>query len=124
MTSVYEDNLIPDSTVLNLSLNSKPVSTNLTLGYAIQAVITGTPNGTFSLEASTDVVPSPFTAAGAQPINWNPIADSSQSATAAGNYYYNVSQVEGFWVRLVYTDLSSGTSTATITKSQINLKGP
>lgn len=96
-----------------------------TFGYSIQAEWTGTPTGTFKLQCSDDPVPqgplsTPLT--GAAPTNWTDVADSSQAVSAAGNYTWNVSNVQYTWVRLVYTDGSSGMSTATF-RARFNSKG-
>lgn len=94
-------------------------------GYSIQVEYTGTPTGTFKLQCSSDPVPQgsssdPLT--GGTPTNWTDIANSSVAVVAAGNYAWNVSDVMYNWVRLVYTDTSGGTSTATF-NARYNGKG-
>lgn len=93
-------------------------------GFCIQAVITGTPTGSFKLQASADPcsqgsLSTPLT--GQAPTNWTDISNSSQSVSAAGTVIFNVSDVHYNWVRVVYTDTSGGASTATFT-ARINVK--
>jgi len=101
--------------ILNASFNSQAISLNQIFGYAIQGVITGTPTGTVSLQASND--PNSIS-----PTNWSTITGTSQSVAAAGTFFYNVADVEYTWMRLVYTDGSSGSSTA-VMNAVFNLKG-
>ncbi len=85
--------------------------------YDMAANITGTPNGTLKLQASNDPetndtmpggVPQP------QPTNWADIQNSTFVAVTGTNMW-NVRAVGYNYVRVVYTDLSSGSSTATMT---------
>jgi hypothetical protein len=102
---------------LNTNINSANMQLLQIYGYCIQAVITGTPNGTFKLQASCD----PFNNQGLV-TNWTDITSSSYTATTAGSYMWNVSDSMYNWVRLVFTDASGGTSTATL-KAVLNAKG-
>lgn len=110
------------STVMNANLTSEAIPLPNIYGFAIQAVFTGTPTGTFKLQASSD----PFKYANAAqpqvPTNWTDIADSSAPVSAAGNYMWNFNGCFFEFVRLVYTDGSSGASTAVL-NATINLKG-
>lgn len=115
-------NIIPPSTVMNTTINSSPTPLLQTWGYAIQVVFTGTPTGTFKLQASCDPIPQARVEVTA-PTNWTDIANSSYAVTAAGDYMWNVFDIAYNYVRVVYTDTSSGTSTAIITVSTINVKG-
>lgn len=75
--------------------------------YTIQAVYTGSPVGTFTLQVSTDQVP---TGVGADPasnvVNWTTYTGSSQAISAAGNFVWNVFPAGYHWVRLLYTKTS------------------
>jgi hypothetical protein len=89
-------------------------------GYSVQLVWTGTPVGTFTLEASND---SPGT--GVQPGNWTPtnwdaISGASKAAGgAAGSHMWDITVAMYKWVRIKYVGTgSSGTVTA-----RINIKG-
>lgn len=122
-------NIIPASTVMNATLNSSALQLENMFGYAIQIVFTGTPTGSFKLQSSCD----PVTAAGQKfgangavtfsPTNWTDIADSTFTVSAAGNVEWNVTDVMYNYVRVVYTDTSSGASTAIITSATFNGKG-
>lgn len=117
---VFNDPLLTNA-VMNTTLTSLGIPLMNTYGYAIQAVYTGTPTGTFKLQASVDPVKDgpPNTP---QPTNWDDITDSSFTVSSAGVYIWNVTDAMYTWVRLVYTDSSGGTSTA-IVNARINSKG-
>lgn len=103
--------------ILNADFNSVPQQLNQMFGYSIQGVITGTPTGTISLQMSDDP-----NSGNINPVNWTTITGTSQSVAAAGTFAYNVSDVEYTWVRLVYVDGSSGSSTAVL-NATVNTKG-
>ncbi len=103
---------------LNANSNSPAVALKSIYMYSMAAIITGTPTGTIKLQASNDpetndTQPSgvPFPA----PVNWVDITGSSFSVVAAGETFWNVSQVAYNYVRVVYTDGSSAASTAVMT---------
>jgi hypothetical protein len=111
---------------MNADFTSTAYQTYDLYGYSIQVEFVGTPTGTFYLECSNDPVPqgpnsSPET--GYMPTNWTIVADSSEQVVAAGDITWNVFDVMYTWVRLVYIDGSSGTSTATF-KGRLNGKAP
>ncbi len=99
-------------------------------GFAIQIVFTGTPNGTFKLQASCDPVPNARETVGANgvvtfsPTNWTDVTNSSFTVVSSGSVFWNYDEtVNWTYVRVVYTDASSGSSTAVITSSRFNGKG-
>lgn len=110
----------------NVLMNTNLVSTAVEIqdiyGYAIQAVFTATPTGTFKLQASAD----PFKyVVGTQPqapTNWVDVQDSSFAVTSSGVYIWNFNGAFYSFVRLVYTDTSGGSSTARLTVT-MNVKG-
>lgn len=111
---------------MNTTINSSAYNVQQSYGVAIQAVFTGTPTGTFKLQASADPATNiqPGQGAGGNPVlDWVDIADSSYSVTAAGNYMWNVFDIMYNFIRLVYTDTSGGTSTAVL-NAVINAKAP
>lgn len=108
--------------VMNTTSSSMGFQIDHQFGYAIQAVWTGTPTGTFKLQCSCDPVPLGATPVYPQPTNWTDIPTSSQTVSAAGNFTWNVWTTMYNWTRLVYTDASGGTSTATMS-AVINTKG-
>ena len=122
--------IIPNATVLNANINSQACQLQDMYGYAIQVVIAGTPTGTIKLQLSCDPVPPKSLVFGSNgsvtytPTNWTDVANSSQSVSAAGSVYWNEPGLAGYnYVRVVYTDGSSGASTATITAATFNGKG-
>jgi len=79
------------------------------IGCAIQLVWTGTPAGTFKLQASLDKT------------NWADVPSMTQAAGgAAGNLLWNVVDLMSPWVRVTYTFTSS---TGTLTVARMNSKG-
>lgn len=121
-------NLIPAGTVMNQNINSSPQQVYSVFSGAIQVVFTGTPTGTFKLQASADSAFSGnATSAGsglnASPVNWTDVSGSSNAVAAAGSLMYNIIEPGYNWLRLVYTDGSGGASTAVITSCTVNGKG-
>lgn len=117
--------LIPSTpvTTLNANYNSTPSVLVDIYGFCVQAIITGTPTGTAKLQASSDTVNrSSGTGVVATPTNWNDIVGSTLTVTSSGVLTWNFNGCFFNFVRLVYTDGSGGTSTATITAT-INTKG-
>ena len=118
-------NIIPANTVMNTTIDSKPMQLLDSFIFNIQIFFTGTPTGTFKLQSSTD--PAAASVAGGQitnlPTNWTDVANSSFSVSAAGNVSWDYSWPGFNWVRVVYTDGSSGSSTAVITSATFNAKG-
>ena len=123
MQTYNKPNIIPASTVMNTTLNSQALQLLNMYGYAIQIVFTGTPTGSFKLQSSCDPIYKGAPGQQATPTNWTDVANSAQSVSAAGNIIWNVSDVLYNYVRVVYTDTSSGSSTAVITVSTFNGKG-
>jgi len=98
---------------MTLDLQSNVYDVRVYDGFSIKAKYTGSPTGTLKLQVSND-----------DPVNggtqeWNDLADSSISVSAAGIYIFNVSVVFFGWVRLVWT-VSSGSGTLT---AKIVIKG-
>lgn len=109
---VFNDQ-ISTAVVLNANRNSPAVPLKSIFMYSIAFNVTGTPTGTVKLQASNDpetndTIPLPA------PANWVDIANSSFSLTASGETMWNVQYVAYNYVRVVYTDSSSGASTATV----------
>lgn len=123
---VYNYPMVMPSTRMNTTILGPAMQLYDMFGCSIQVTWTGVPTGTFKLQASSDPVPqgpasAPLT--NFQPTHWSDITDSPFSVTLAGDYMWNVYDVMYNWIRLVYTDTSGGTSTATITNATFNGKG-
>jgi len=92
------------------SINSTPIDVNQLTNASIQAVFTGSPNGTFKLQFS-DSITEPCNSSS---IVWTDYTGSSQSINAAGNFAWNLLDAGYRCLRLVYTRSSgSGTLNAT-----------
>lgn len=103
------------SQALNVNSNSPFVPLKNIYTYTMAAIITGTPNGTVKLQASND----PETNDGInplfpQPTHWVDISDSTFAVTTSGISFWNVNGIGYNYVRVVYTDVSGGSSTATM----------
>lgn len=87
--------------------------------YAMVAIITGVPTGTIAIQASNDPETndtqynSTNLPPAQGPTNWVTIANSPFTVTTAGEQMWNVNAVGYNYVRVIYTDSSGGTSTAT-----------
>ncbi len=103
---------------MNTTINSTAISLQTTDNFSIQVTFTGTPTGMFKLQASND----PYSTYQQAPTNWTDIESTQQTVAAAGSVMWNYSQAGFNYVRCVYTDGSSGASTATITAASFNGK--
>lgn len=120
MKPVNVPNLYAVGTVLNTTRNSVAQQVYNGFIFSIQVFFSGTPTGSFKLQASSDPA---FSGIPNEPVHWSDIADSTLSVSAAGDVMWNYSNPGFNWVRIVYSDSSGGTSTATITSSTFNMKG-
>lgn len=97
--------------VTNQSMTSNFTSPSQQMTYminaCIQAVFTGTPNGTLSLQVSNDNV------------NYTTYTGSSTAITGAGSFAWLIGDIGFPWVQVVYS-ASSSTGTLSIT---VNGKG-
>lgn len=107
---------------LNASFNGPAMQLENMFGYAIQIEWTGTINGTFKLQASTDDN-EVANHQGTWPLHWTDIPDSDAAITTGDCAFYNVTDVMYNWVRIVFTDASSGSATGVITSATFNGKG-
>lgn len=113
-------NIIPAGTVLNTTRHSMAMQVYNGYNFSIQVFFTGTPTGTFFLEASADPA---FSGIPNEPRNWSTVANSSFAVIAAGNCFWDYAYPGFNWIRVSYTDSSSGASTAIVTVSTANVKG-
>jgi hypothetical protein len=89
------------STDMSASITSQAISVLKHPHAAIQAVCTGSPVGTFTLEASVDGT------------NFATITNSSQAVSGADSVLWNLAGKGFAWVRVVYTR-TSGTGTLAV----------
>lgn len=127
MKPYNEPNIIPVNTVMNATINSMAVQVYNAISFGIQVFFTGTPTGNFKLQASCDSAINAISSGNYSgtnlPTNWTDVANSTFTVSAAGNVEWDYDAPGFNWVRVVYTDTSSGTSTAIITSSTANIKG-
>ncbi len=113
---------------LNANYNSPYQPLKSIYTYTIAAIVSGTPTGSIALQASNDPETndtqynSTNLPPAVGPSNWVTIADSTFVLSAAGETMWNVNAVGYNYVRVVYTDASSGLSAATL-KIIFNGKG-
>ena len=109
-----------------LGVSSNDLTSNITsdalwlahiVNYSIQMTVDGTPNGTFKLQGSNDFggkdADNPSIA------NWADLG-IDVAVTSAGSYVLSDSDCGYRWVRLVWTDSSTGASTVEV---RFNVKG-
>ncbi len=85
--------------------NGTVLNTDQVMFLSAQCTITGTPTGTFKLQASNDPVLKGF------PINWSDIPNATASVAAAGTFLIPKFDIAYQWVRAVYTDTGAGSQT-------------
>lgn len=115
MSGGRKNTLTPISIVTNGNMSSDITSTSLNIQYldyvSIQAVISGTPNGTFDVQISHDN------------SNWTSVPLSGSSSVAAGVpspiIFENIQALPAPYIRLVYVASSgSGTLNASLSARQ------
>lgn len=112
---------ITTAQILNANYSSPYVPLKNIILYTMAANITGTPTGSLKLQASNDPETNDTqynVTAGAppsvSPTNWVDITDSTFAVSASGETMWNVRDIGYNYVRVIYTDSSSGASTATM----------
>lgn len=106
---------IATNIAMNANYTSPYVPLKFIFMYAMAANVTGTPTGIIKLQASNDPETDDTTPlSNRPPTNWVDITNSSFALSASGETMWNVRDVAYNYVRVVYTDSSSGSSTATM----------
>lgn len=103
-----------DATVVSSGIDMQQM-----FGGSIQAVFTGSPVGTLTLEVSNDIVyqiPGGGANLAAGVTTWTTYTGSSQAISAAGDFTYILADSNFRFLRLKYTK-SSGTGSITATFS-------
>lgn len=116
---------------LATSHNFPPVSLLSVVNVGIQAVFTGTPNGTFTLQVSSDKgykdSGPPNTPIESEQFlgisHWTTVANSSFAVVAAGDIFYDYQNAGARWCRVVWTAGGPGSGTPTVTSLRANCKG-
>lgn len=110
-----------DGTDLTSTVLSNPIWLAHIANYSVQITCTGTPNGTFKLQGSNDFGAKDNQPANASITNWADLS-ISQAVTASGSYMLEDADCGYRWVRLVWTDSSSGGGSA-VSSARYNVKG-
>lgn len=119
---VQNENLALNGTDMQSNIASNPIWLGHIVNYSIQLVYTGSPNGSLKLQGSNDEGAKSNNVENVNITNWSDIADTAVSVTAAGSNIYNIQNAGYRWVRLVWTNSSSG-SPSTLTSARYNVKG-
>jgi hypothetical protein len=116
-------NVFAVGTVMDANLHGQAMSVQKITYFSFSVFFTGTPTGTFYLEGSNDpyVIGTP-TNSNQAPTHWSTIQGTSIAVSAAGDVSWDYGGTGYQFVRVSYTDGSSGASNATITWSNFNGK--
>ncbi len=120
---IANDEILDSSEDLSLNFETLGIWLGYVQNYAIQLIFDGSPNGTFTLEASNDQgQPNSGTEIlRADITNWTHVTDSDQSVNSSGNHMWVVENVGYRWVRVKWE--ASGGSTGNLTSVRFNTKG-
>lgn len=118
---IHNNNLILDGTDMTANIVSSPIYVGNIINYSIQLVYTGAPNGAFDIQVSNDKVDSIKDVESSDITNWTTLTTLSETVTTAGNLIIEVPDITYQWIRLIWTDSTSGAST--ITSAIYFLKG-
>ena len=112
---VFNQQITTDQ-ILNANYTSPYVPLKSIVLYTMAANITGTPTGTVKLQASNDPETNDTQPlSNSPPTHWVDITNSTFTVSSSGETMWNVRDIGYNYVRVVYTDSSSGSSTATMT---------
>lgn len=119
---VQNEALTLNGTDMQSNIVSDPVWLGHIVNFSIQLVYTGAPNGSFKLQGSNDEGAKSNNIENVNITNWSDISSTTVNVTSAGSNIYNIENAGYRWVRLVWTDSTSG-SPSTLTSSRYNVKG-
>jgi len=122
---VNNENLLQDSGPLDLSTNQtlEPVWLGHIAQYAVQLAFTGSPNGSFKLQASNDKgrINSATNVVQVSDLAvWTDITGSTALVTAAGDIMWDAENIGYNWVRIIWTATSGSGS---LTSARVYVKG-
>ena len=117
---INTENLTLSSTDMTATITSDAIWLGHIANGAIQLVFTGSPNGTFKLQSSVDA-PNPGNPKSTVITNWTDVINSTQSIVGAGDHVYELQNIGYTFVRVVWSDVSSGAST--VTSARYMVKG-
>lgn len=120
---IANENLIPAGAVdISVNANLRALWLGHICNYSIQLAFTGSPVGSFVLQASNDPgQPDGGLSPQATGVtHWTTIADTSASVSAAGDIMWNIENAGYTWVRVAYT---ADSGTGSLTYARANVKG-
>ena len=100
---------ILDSQPMGSSFESEAIFLDQIYGFSFQAIYSGTPNGTFVLQASNQDV-----SFGKAVTEWTDISGSSYAVTSSGSTIWNYNGAFFRWVRVKYI-YNSGSGSCSVT---------
>mgnify|MGYP003659483280 CR=1 FL=1 len=109
------------STDLTSDTSSNLIWLGHIVNYAIQLAFTGSPNGTFKLQASVDEI-SPVNPKVTDITNWTDIKGSDQIINESGDHMWSGKNSGYTFVRIVWT-ANSTSNNAILTSSRFMVKG-
>lgn len=119
---IHNQALELDGTDMQATITSEPLYLGSIINCSFQIVYTGTPNGNFKLQASNDIVDSIKDVSSSDIVNWTDITGTTVNITSAGSHLYELEAIGYQWIRVVWTDSSSG-DPSTITVANYFVKG-
>ena len=120
---VANDEILSAPVDLSSNFSSNAIFLGHVDRYAIQLLFTGSPTGTFKLQASNDIGEAQKTTEAGRGLlvtTWTDIVGSDQAISAAGNHMWCSSVAPYRWVRVVWTN-SAGSGS--LTSIRLNTKG-
>lgn len=120
---IANDDILSSPADLSSSFESNAIYLGHAKFAAIQLVFTGTPQGSFKLQASNDkggVQKSTEAGRGDRVQNWTDVSGSMQNITESGNHMWAFELTPFRWVRVVWTPTGGS---GTLIKLQVNTKG-
>lgn len=106
----------PSTDLSTASIQSDPISIDNLSGFSLCLILSGSPVGSFKLQASNDPVEEP---ASVSSSSWVDIVGSSYSVSASGPILWNHSAAYFKWLRCIWTKTSG---TGAITNATLNVK--
>lgn len=120
---IANDTLIDAPADLSSPWTSKAIWLGHVTNYSIQLFFTGTPEGSFKLQCSSDAgtksnLGEAYIETGL--THWTDIANSTQAVDEAGDHTWQVENAGYPWVRVVWAPTSG---TGSLTSARFNTKG-